>query len=162
MTYATANLNLVSQTIEGSTGTKIFRYTGTDSLATVLGAGFVSDATKKGMLAGDTVIYDKTDTVSVFVLKVASISSGAATLKGGDLAASGTLVIGSTTADTLAFFGTTAVSQPTSASEAAVTTTTATTTTPFGFSTVTQANAIVTLVNQLRADLVTLGLIKGS
>ncbi len=60
------------------------------------------------------------------------------------------------------FYGAAPIVQPTSAGEAAVATTAATTTTPFGFSTSTQANAIVTLVNQLRADLVALGLIKGS
>jgi hypothetical protein len=59
---------------------------------------------------------------------------------------------------------------------AAVGATTATSTTPFGFSTSTQANGVVTLlnacradvaglttlVNQLRSDLVALGLIKGA
>lgn len=49
-----------------------------------------------------------------------------------------------------------------SANQAAVTTTAATSTTPYGFSTTTQANAIVTLVNQLRSDLITAGTIKGS
>ena len=38
----------------------------------------------------------------------------------------------------------------------------AVTTTPFGYTTSTQADAIVTLVNRLRLDLVSLGLIKGS
>ena len=52
--------------------------------------------------------------------------------------------------------------KPASGSQAAVGTTAATTTSPWGFSTSTQANAIVTLANQLRADLVTLDLIKGS
>lgn len=74
--------------------------------------------------------------------------------------------------------------QPVGGNQAAVTdtvgaalgTTAATTTTPWGFATSTQADAIATrvnqlrvdslsqtvLVNQLRSDLVTLGLIKGS
>mgnify|MGYP001562024649 CR=1 FL=1 len=52
--------------------------------------------------------------------------------------------------------------QPASANEAAVGTTASTTTSPAGYTTTTQANGIVTLVNQLRADLVDLGLIKGS
>lgn len=82
---------------------------------------------------------------------------------------------------TIGFFGT---GQPASSNQAAVTgtigaavgTTTATTTTPWGFSTSTQANGIVTLLNtcradiaslttlanQLRSDLVALELIKGS
>jgi len=49
-----------------------------------------------------------------------------------------------------------------SANQAAVTTTAATTTTPYGFSTSTQADAIVTLVNELRATLIACGIIKGS
>jgi len=52
--------------------------------------------------------------------------------------------------------------QPASASQAALGTTAATTATPWGFATSTQADAITTLVNQLRSDLVTAGLIKGS
>lgn len=52
--------------------------------------------------------------------------------------------------------------QPSGANQAAVGTTAATTTSPWGFSTSTQADALVTLVNQLRADLVELTLIKGS
>lgn len=156
MAYTTATMNLVSSTLEGSTGTKHWRYTGTDSLATVLGAGYVSDATKKGMLAGDMITYDKTDTVSCYQLKVASLSSGAATLKGMDVAASGNINLGSTTSDTLSVFGTTAVSQI--AVGSSVTTTAATTTTPFGFSTVTQANGIVTLLNSVLAALKSYGL----
>lgn len=71
-------------------------------------------------------------------------------------------VTGQSTTDKQSFYGVTPVVQPTAAAQAAVTTTAATTTTPWGFSTSTQADAIVTLVNRLRADLVTLGLIKGS
>ena len=69
---------------------------------------------------------------------------------------------GRSATDLVGFYGISPIVQPTSASEAAVTTTAATTTSPWGFATSTQANAIVTLVNQLRADLVALGLIKGS
>lgn len=157
MAYTTANFNLVNQTLEGTAGTKLWRYTGTDSLATVLAASYVTDGVAKGLGAGDTVIYDKTDTVNTFMLKVSALGTTAATLKSLDVAQ-----MGSTTSDTISFFGATAVSQPTTSSEAAVGTTAATTSTPFGFSTLTQANAIVTLVNQLRADLVSLGLIRGS
>ena len=63
--------------------------------------------------------------------------------------------------------------QPTSASQAAVATTAvttaSTTTSPAGYATTTQANniavqvaALVVVCNQLRTDLVALGLIKGS
>lgn len=77
------------------------------------------------------------------------------------------------TSDLLAFYGTTPVAKPAASAQAAVAvstiTTAATTTTPWGFATSTQANnvaataaGIVTLLNQIRADLVSLGLVKGS
>lgn len=62
------------------------------------------------------------------------------------------------------FYGVVAITQPTSSNEAAVVTTSpvSISATQWGFSTSNQATAIITLVNQLRADLVSLGLIKGS
>lgn len=74
----------------------------------------------------------------------------------------GTTLGQDSTTDKIGFYGATPVVQPSGSSQAAVSTTAATTTTPWGFTTSTQANAIVTLVNKMRADLVTLGLIKGS
>lgn len=58
--------------------------------------------------------------------------------------------------------GTLPVGMRASSSQAAVTTTAATSTTPYGFSTSAQADAIVTLVNEIRASLVACGIIKGS
>lgn len=75
---------------------------------------------------------------------------------------SGGTGLGQSTTDTISFYGVTPVAQRSGSAQAAVTTTAATTTTPAGYSTVTQANAIVTLVNELRAALVALGAIKGS
>jgi hypothetical protein len=46
--------------------------------------------------------------------------------------------------------------------QAAVTTTGATSTTPYGFATAAQADAIVTLVNEIRATLMAAGMIKGA
>jgi len=66
------------------------------------------------------------------------------------------------TSDKIAFYNATPVVQPTSSDQAAVGTASATTTSAFGFATSTQADAIVTLVNRIRTDLVSLGLIKGS
>lgn len=65
---------------------------------------------------------------------------------------------------TAGFYGTSATTQPTSASQAAVASTApvSITATQWGFSTSTQAAAVLTLLNQLRRDLVALGLIKGS
>ena len=48
-----------------------------------------------------------------------------------------------------------------SAAQAAVVTTAPTSVTPFGF-TQTQATAIITLLNQIRTDLIAAGIIKGS
>lgn len=69
---------------------------------------------------------------------------------------------GSSSSDFVGFYGTTPIVQPSGAAQAAVSATAATTTTPWGFSTSTQADAIVTLVNKIRTDLVALGLLKGS
>lgn len=70
--------------------------------------------------------------------------------------------LGQSSTDTISFYGATPVAQRSGAVQAAVTTTAATSTTPYGFSTVTQANAVVTLVNELRATLVGNGMIAGS
>lgn len=60
------------------------------------------------------------------------------------------------------FFGTTPIVQPSSANQAAVGTAASITTAAHGFATGTQADAIVTLVNEMRTVLVNLGLMKGS
>lgn len=70
--------------------------------------------------------------------------------------------IGTAITEKLGFFAATPIAQPASASQAAVVTTAPTNSTPYGFSTSAQALAIVTLVNELRAELVLLGLIKGA
>jgi hypothetical protein len=51
--------------------------------------------------------------------------------------------------------------QRASANQAAVATTAAASSAPWGFSTSTQANAIVTLLNEIRASLVHAGIMKG-
>lgn len=60
----------------------------------------------------------------------------------------------------LSFYDAAPVVKRVGAAQAAVPTDAATDSTPFGFSEA-QANAIVTLVNELRAALVAVGLIKG-
>lgn len=75
---------------------------------------------------------------------------------------SGGYSMGQSITDTITFYGGTPVAQRSGASQAAVSATAATTTTPFGYTTVTQANAIVTLVNELRAAMVALNLIAGA
>lgn len=68
--------------------------------------------------------------------------------------------MGLTSSKKLAFYGTTPATQP-QMSNSAVATTVAVSTTSniWGFSTSTQANALVALVNEIRAKLVTLGLV---
>lgn len=70
--------------------------------------------------------------------------------------------LGQSSADKIGFYGTTPIAQPSGAAQAAVLTTAATTTTPHGYATGTQADAIVTLVNEMRDVLVNLGLMAGS
>lgn len=66
------------------------------------------------------------------------------------------------TTQKLGFHNSTPVAQRAGAAQAAVAATAATSVTPFGFTTAAQADALVTLVNELRAALVEKGLIKGS
>lgn len=158
MAYVPANLALDGAGTLGSrsAGGRHWFLRGTDAVTSVIGAGYVSDAGDKGMTAGDLVTYIKTDGPDVYELAVASISSGAATLEGRST------ILGASAATLVGFYGTAPAAQPSGAAQAAVTTTAATTTTPWGFSTSTQADAIVTLVNAVRSALVTVGLIKGS
>lgn len=70
--------------------------------------------------------------------------------------------LGLATTDKWAAHGSTPVIQRASVAQAAVVTTAATQTTPYGFATQAQADALVTLANELRAALVEKGIIKGS
>lgn len=100
---------------------------------------------------------------------IATTTKTATTRQLSDQNSQGT-VLGVSASDLIAFYGQAAVSQPTSSAQAAVTATSvaAAMSTPtgavtvWGYSTAAIANGIVTLVNELRADLVNLGLIKGS
>jgi hypothetical protein len=70
--------------------------------------------------------------------------------------------LGSAITEKVSLYGVTPVAQRSDAAQAAVVTTVATSTSPWGFSTSTQANALVTLANELRTALVELGAISGS
>ena len=70
--------------------------------------------------------------------------------------------LGIATTDKSAFHGVTPVVQRSGAAQASVATTASTQTTPWGYASQAQADAIVTLVNELRATLVEKGLAKGS
>lgn len=68
--------------------------------------------------------------------------------------------IGKAATSKVGFFGTTPAVQPSSASQAAVTTSVTTTATTTALAT--DVAALIVLANQLRSELVTLGLLKGS
>lgn len=70
-------------------------------------------------------------------------------------------LVGPLATSLVGFYGATPIAQRAGAAQAAVTTTASTSTTPFGY-TQAQADAIVTLVNEMRAALVASGLIKGA
>jgi hypothetical protein len=70
-------------------------------------------------------------------------------------------VVGQSTSDLVAFHGSTPVDQRSGADQAAVATTGATNSGPYGY-TEAQANAIIALVNEIRAALVEKGLIAGA
>lgn len=71
-------------------------------------------------------------------------------------------IMGQSASGKISFYGATPITQRTNANQAQVTTTALTTTSPFGFSTITQGTAVISLVNELQTALVNLGLIKGS
>lgn len=72
-------------------------------------------------------------------------------------------VLGKTASATIAFHGATPSEQRAGSAQASVVTTASTSATnAFGYATQAQADAIVALVNELRAALVAKGLIKGS
>jgi UDP-N-acetyl-D-mannosaminuronic acid transferase (WecB/TagA/CpsF family) len=68
--------------------------------------------------------------------------------------------IGRRTTDKIGFYGAAPVVRPTSLAAAVATTVCSTTTSNFGFTTSSQAMSIITLVNDIRARLVTLGLME--
>lgn len=82
----------------------------------------------------------------------------------GNLTVKGNAAIGDAAADLLAFYGVTPVAQQAATNQAAPVSTAAVsvTATQWGFSTSTQASAIVNCLIEVRTALVTLGLIKGS
>jgi len=72
------------------------------------------------------------------------------------------LQLGVAATDKISFYGATPVAQRAAGSGTAASATAATTTSPWGYATSTQANAIVTLVNEIRATLVGMGAMVGS
>ena len=107
---------------------------------------------------------------ATLTMYVAGTSVGTWTAAGGQVFTVGAQ-IGDGASDLVGFYGATPVAQPTATAQSAVPTTAITTlaTTPTATdvavavnSLISRVSAGVTLVNQLRSELVTLGLIKGS
>jgi hypothetical protein len=69
-------------------------------------------------------------------------------------------VLGQSPSDLISFYNVTPVAQRSGPAQAAVPTTAPTNSTPFGFSQA-QAQAIITLLNEIRTTLVATGLMKG-
>ncbi len=69
-------------------------------------------------------------------------------------------VLGQSPSDLIAFYNATPVPQRSGAAQAAIDTTAPTNATPYGFSQA-QAQAIITLLNEIRATLAGVGLMKG-
>ncbi len=70
--------------------------------------------------------------------------------------------IGTATTQKLGFYNVTPIAQRSGGAQAAVATTGATNSSPYGYTAASQADAIVTLVNELRAWAVAQGFIKGA
>lgn len=187
MAYTSNKLSLRGGNLIGGAAPRVWEYYTADPLATVIGAGYISDATKKGMLVGDVVQVffgtlnttgpDATataaarGTVSEFAsqptfttLSVSSISSGAATLL------DKTVLGGSATA-LVGFYGATPVVKAAAAGQSAVASTTITSvaSTSLTAADVTRINALIdrveairVLQDQTRTDLIAYGLQKGS
>lgn len=81
MAYVSTSLNY-DGSVPFSGLFKAWTYTSTDSIATIVAAGYISDATKKGMLRGDYIkVINQSAIPSMFFCQCLSISAGAATLQ---------------------------------------------------------------------------------
>lgn len=182
MAYIAKNLSMLQGSIGGSA--RLWTYWTSDTVATILGAGYISDATNKRMQIGDIVLIftgtlnttgaDQSPathargTVSEFASDPTfgwfvcdAISSGAATL----------LEVVAESGSTVGFFGVTPVARQTATAQSAVATTTITNigSTSLTATDVTSLNALISRVEairvlqaQTRSDLIAYGLQKGS
>lgn len=78
MAYVSANL--VKLAGNGPTGAQLWSLSGVDAIATVRGAGFISDAKNMGMRVGDQVIYSDTATPLTSLSRVTAVASTGATM----------------------------------------------------------------------------------
>lgn len=144
-------------------------YTGPDAdiviagSAAALTSGRVTFATTGGILTDDADLTFVTDTLTVTKI-AATTFTGNVTLSTKDLVTDTTTgtKVGTGTTQKLAFHNSTPVVQRSGASQAAVATTAATNIAPYGYTTAAQADAIITLLNEIRATLVEKGLMAGA
>lgn len=80
MAYTSNTFSQLVGTIEG--GFDVYVYTTSDSLATVKGAGYFSDAGNRGVEVGDIVLVINTATPAYAIYAVSALSAGAATVAG--------------------------------------------------------------------------------
>ena len=72
----------------GKNGPRCFCLRTTDADATVLGAGYISDATERGIRLGDSILIQKVDdlttptTIESEWFEVSAVVAGAATVRG--------------------------------------------------------------------------------
>lgn len=126
----------------------------TDSIAT--GVAYRDAKIENGSFTGGTISGSTIDNATIGATTPVSATFT-------NLTVTGNAAIANAATDYLAFYNGTLSTQPTSANQAAVATAAAITAGgAYGFASAGQANGIVTLLNQLRSDFVTLGLIKGS
>jgi hypothetical protein len=84
MAYSGANLSaLHPSTVSGSW--QLWLYRSADPVATVIAAGYISDATDRGLEVGDTILVVDTATPTQTWSRVLAITAGAATLSTGVL-----------------------------------------------------------------------------
>lgn len=78
MAYVPGNLTKLAG--NGPAGPQLWHLTGVDAIATVRGAGFISNAKDAGMRVGDTVIYQDTATPLHSLSRVSAVATTGATM----------------------------------------------------------------------------------
>lgn len=158
VTFRTAANTITDTTSSGTVASVAVSSFGIPTLAASAATTFTNSATV--YIAGATVAGTNVTATNKFALWVA----------GGDIKLGvGNVVldtvtgtqIGTATSQKLAFLGATPIVQRVGAAQAAVAGTAATNSSPYGYAQA-QADAIVTLVNELRAAMIAFGLIKGA
>lgn len=146
-----------------ASGNNTFSGTNTFTGAIVIGAGLTASGAVANDFSGSTGTFKTSSGVNTISGAVTFLDTLTITdAKNIVLGTSTGTQFGTAVGQKWAAHGATPVAQRAGAAQAAVVTTASTQTTPWGFATQAQADAIVALVNELRAALVEKGLIKGA